>query len=78
MARYTLEQAREMRDLWLGAEKAVTTGQSYAIAGRSLTRASMAEIRTQLTYWNNQLDQAQRALLGRREPGRQRRYVPYD
>ncbi|OWA36763.1 hypothetical protein B9G55_01395 [Saccharibacillus sp. O16] len=78
MARYSVEQAREMRDAWLAAEKAVTTGQSYSIAGRSLTRASMGDIRTQLAYWNRMLDEAQRALLGKRSPGRQRRYVPYD
>lgn len=77
-ARYTIDQAREMRDSWLAAEKAVTTGQSYSIAGRSLTRASMSEIRQQLAYWNKQLDAAECALTGRPGKRRQRRIVPFD
>ena len=45
MAGISLKQAREHLNIWLEADKAVATGQSYSIAGRTLTRSDAAEIR---------------------------------
>jgi len=39
MARYTLERINAKIALWEAADDAVSTGQSYSIAGRMLTRA---------------------------------------
>lgn len=55
MSEITLEHARKMLRLWLEAEEAVSTGQSYTIGTRSLTRVNMAEIRKAQTYWENRI-----------------------
>lgn len=59
---WTVQQARENLDLWLEAERTVATGQSYRIGTRSLTRASLREIRERIQFW--------RAELARLESGR--------
>lgn len=46
-----MRQAREMRDLYVAAERAVLLGQSYTIGGQSLTRANLAEIRKGRAEW---------------------------
>lgn len=53
---YTKEFCREMLDLWLEAEKAVATGQSYKIGTRQLTRADLGDIASRIEYWRNELD----------------------
>jgi hypothetical protein len=45
-----LSEATELRALWIAAEKAVATGQSYTIAGRSLTRVDAAFIASRVAY----------------------------
>ncbi|MBG9548396.1 DUF6148 family protein [Cytobacillus firmus] len=68
----TLERANLHLQSWLDAELAVSSGQSYSIGSRSLTRASLPEIRKQINYWRNEVTR----LSGR---GRKaRRYVPRD
>lgn len=52
---WTLEEARENLKLWLDAEKAVATGQSYRIGTRSLTRASLREITQRIQYWRSEV-----------------------
>lgn len=49
----TLVQANEQLEAWLQASISVSSGQAYSIAGRALTRANAAEIRTNITYWDN-------------------------
>lgn len=51
----TLQEANEMLNLWIEAEKAVSTGQSYSIGGRSLTRVNMKEIREAQRYWESEI-----------------------
>jgi hypothetical protein len=41
----TLAEAQRRLQLWLDAEEAVASAQSYTIGPRSLTRANLAEIR---------------------------------
>lgn len=49
---------------WKAAYKAASTGKSYSIRGRTLTRYDLAEIRGQIAYLEKELA----ALSGRRGP----------
>lgn len=51
----TLDEAREQLKMWLEAEKAVATGQSYKIGSRSLTRANLSDIAARIKYWRNEI-----------------------
>lgn len=53
MAGITLSDAESHLASWLLADTAVSAGQAYSIAGRALTRANAAEIRNNITYWDN-------------------------
>lgn len=55
MAGITLETAQKHLDMWLEAEAALSTSQSYTIGTRSLTRASLAEVRKTIEYWQNKV-----------------------
>lgn len=55
MSWISLEQARANLQMWLEAEAAVATGQSYSIGTRSLTRASLSDIRQQISFWRNEV-----------------------
>ena len=77
MAGITLETAQKHLDAWLEAELTETTGQSYTIGSRALTRANLTEIRNAIDYWNKKviaLENAKKA--GGRN--RVRRVVPRD
>lgn len=50
------ERALKHYDLWLEAEIAVASSQSYTIGSRSLTRADLSDIRKQQEYWRKELD----------------------
>jgi hypothetical protein len=53
MAGITLAQAQAQLDAWLAASTAVSQGQSYSVAGRSLTRVNAGEINDQIKFWNS-------------------------
>ena len=55
MAGITLAQAQARLDAWLAADAAVAKGQSYAVAGRSVTRADATTIRENIDYWNRKV-----------------------
>jgi hypothetical protein len=71
----TLSQAEAKLVLWEAAEDAVATGQSYTIGSRSLTRASLSEIRKQLVYYRGLVTSIQ---AGRGSGVRVMRIVPRD
>lgn len=71
--RYTLEVAQKHLDAWIAAEYALSTGKSYRIGTRELTRADLSDIMRQIRYWQDQVD----AAKGCRQ-SRMRRYVPMD
>ncbi|MBS0364913.1 MAG: hypothetical protein JSR67_03705 [Proteobacteria bacterium] len=48
----TLAQAQAGLSAWLTADLAVAQGQSYSIAGRSLTRANAQEITQKIQYYD--------------------------
>lgn len=71
MAGITLEQAQARLNDWLEADAAVARNQSYTINGRSLTRASASEIRSNIDYWQKQVDM----ISARGAGGRRPRYI---
>ena len=66
MALITIEEAKEMYRMWLDAEKAVATGQSYKIGTRSLTRVDLSEIRKQQDRWLNEIAKLESGRSGMR------------
>ena len=55
MSIWTREELLQLLSLWKAAYKAASSGQSYTIDGRTLTRQNVAEIRAQLSYLERQL-----------------------
>ena len=45
------EIAKQHLEMWLKAEEAVSTGQSYQIEQMQLTRASLKQIRESISFW---------------------------
>lgn len=78
MKLYTLDEARQHFEAWKAAELALATGQSYSIAGRTLTRVNLDDVKKQMAYWAKIIDRLEAELTGRRAPSSQRRYVPTD
>ena len=66
MSAITKEHAEKMLRLWLEAEEAVTTGQSYSIGSRSLTRVNLSEIHDAIEYWENRLAKLESGRKGLR------------
>jgi hypothetical protein len=52
MAGITLLQAQTQLAAYLAAETAVLSGQKYEIAGRSLQRADLGQIREGIATWD--------------------------
>lgn len=46
-----LQTAQDHLDDWLAAERAISTGSSYSIDGKSLTRADSDTVLSRITYW---------------------------
>jgi hypothetical protein len=65
MAGITLAQAEAQLTLWLAANEAVASGQSYSIKDRSLSRTDASEIREQITYWDAWVRRLSRSSRGR-------------
>lgn len=66
MAGITLAQAQVKLALWMEADERVAAGQSYTIAGRSLTRVNASEIRDSINFWEAKVRQIESASAGRR------------
>lgn len=77
MAIISKEVAQRHLEMWLEAEAAVSTGQSYQIEQMQLTRASLKQIRETIIFWENKVAEAEREELSR---GRNRMYhfSPHD
>ncbi len=74
MAGITLVQAEAKLTEWLAADTAVAGGQSYSIAGRSLSRVDAGEIRQHIDYWQNWVSKLTRNAAGTRRT----RYVVHE
>lgn len=77
MAVISKEIARQHLEMWLEAEAAVSTGQSYQIEQMVLTRASLKQIRESIIFWENKVAAAEAEEKNR---GRNRIYhfAPHD
>lgn len=73
---YTLEEAREMLQMWKDCEKALASGtvKSYRIGTRELTMLDIDEITRQINRYSNMVD----ALSGKVSTSRVRCVVPRD
>lgn len=69
----TIERAKIHLEAWYEAELKASTGQSYTIGSRTLTRVNIPEIRKQIEYWENRI-----AGLEKGGRGRVRRAIPRD
>lgn len=58
MSAITLETAQAKLTLWLNAEEQLALGQSVAFEGRTLQRANLAEVRDQISYWEERVNRA--------------------
>lgn len=52
MSGITLAQAEDQLAVWLAADTAVASGQSFDHNGRSLTRVNAKEIRESINFWD--------------------------
>lgn len=59
MSVYSKEFCRRKLELWLEAEEAVATGQSYQIDDRRLTRADLYDVRKEVEFWEGKLAAAE-------------------
>jgi predicted RecB family nuclease len=73
MASWTIETAKAHLQAWLDADLAVSTGQSYRIGSRQLTRADTSEIRKQIAFWRTEV-----AKIENKRSRRVMRVVPRD
>lgn len=64
MAWVTIEEAQANLRMWLEAEKAVATGQSYEIGSRKLTRANLSAITERIKFWRNEVANLERGSDG--------------
>lgn len=66
MAGISLETARTQLALWVEADTRVASGQSYTIAGRSLSRVDAGEITNKINFWEAKVRELESAAAGRR------------
>lgn len=50
-----LNRAKKHLEAWYNAELSISTGQSYRIGTRQLTRANLSEVRKQIAYWKREI-----------------------
>lgn len=64
MAGITLAQAEAKLTLWMAADDAVASGQSYSIGGRSLSRADAKMIADNIDRWDAKVKQLSASTTG--------------
>ena len=69
MAGITLSQAEAALAIWVAADLAVSSGQSYAIGSRQLTRVDASEITEKLQFWDGKVKELSRGTTGMRVRG---------
>ena len=68
-----LEVKKARLKLYLAAEKAILSGQSYEIAGLKLTRANLKDVQTMITRLEGEVEN-----LSRKQRARMKFVVPKD
>ena len=61
----SLAYAQEQLQAWYKALEAASTGGSYSIGGRTLTRQDVPTIRAEIQRWNNSVLAIQASLQGK-------------
>jgi hypothetical protein len=64
MVVWTLEFAKEQLAMWLEADKAVASGQSYTIAGRTMNRVNAQWIQDRILFWGREVARLERGTGG--------------
>lgn len=64
----TMAEAQSSLKQWLDALSAASSGQSYSIAGRSLTRQDIPEIRNEIQRWHNTVQALSADANGKMRP----------
>lgn len=59
-----MSNATDMLALYIAAEKAVLTGKSISVNGRSMTRENLQEIRAGRKEWQQKVDQETASTSG--------------
>lgn len=77
MPAWTLQQAQQHLQAWMEAELKVTTGQSYSVGSRQLTRANLGEISEKIKFWASEVEKLE-ARQQHRGTNRVYRVVPRD
>lgn len=62
----TIEEARENLTMWLDAERAISTSQSYKIGTRSLSRADLSLVASRIAFWRNEIEKLENGQRGLR------------
>lgn len=62
----TIEEAQENLTMWLDAERAISTGQSYKIGTRSLSRADLSMVASRIAFWRNEIEKLENGQRGLR------------
>ena len=62
----TIEEARENLTMWLNAERAISTSQSYKIGTRSLSRADLSMVASRIAFWRNEIEKLENGQRGLR------------
>ena len=65
---YSLSDAREQLREWLKALERASTGATYSIGGRTLTRQDIPDIRAEIQRWHNMVLAHEAAAAGRQRP----------
>ena len=55
---HSIEFCKRRLDMWLEAEEALATSQSYKMGTQELTRVNLSQVRKMITYWENELEKA--------------------
>ncbi|OPY15232.1 MAG: hypothetical protein A4E66_00151 [Syntrophus sp. PtaB.Bin001] len=66
MAGITLEQAEAQLAVWIAANTAVSSNQSYTIGNRSLTRTNSSEILKNIEFWDAKVKELSSSPSGKR------------
>ncbi len=72
-----LERAERHLELWMEAEEAIASGQSYTMGKRSLTRANLKEVLEMLKYYEGKIAELE-VLLKRGGRNRFHHAIPRD
>ena len=76
---YDLEFIEGRLKMWLDAEAALATSQSYKVGTRELRRADLPEVREQIEFWENKYNKTTNEIDGTSGGSRRTvRIVPRD